>query len=168
MQTKNSIIEILKNVKYKDWTPVIGQDQDRLYFRWMWKAPDATCRQPHKVLGGRKWFLSPYMTKSEVINTAFMAALAAEEHECREFFKYNGQPIYGPHWDVDKLAGLMATGIATDEREHPGEQHDTLTLETYFGVEGGVSEFLGNRVTANEVLSNRQARYYDENKGVYQ
>lgn len=52
---------------------------------------------------GRKWQLSPYMTDSELIQTAFKAILTAEEHETREFFRYRGRAIFGPHYDVNKL-----------------------------------------------------------------
>ena len=60
---------------------------------------------------GRKWYLSTWMTDSEIVSTAFMAFLAAEEHECRERFKYKGQRIFGPHMDVDALADLLSTGV---------------------------------------------------------
>ena len=52
---------------------------------------------------GRKWRLSPWMTKSEIVQTAFAAVLAAVEHEAREHFLYRGQPVFGPHFDVDAL-----------------------------------------------------------------
>jgi len=59
------------------------------------------CRQT-----GRKWYLSPFMTKSEVVQTALKAVLTAEEHEARESFRYRGSAIFGPHFDVDSLVKL--------------------------------------------------------------
>ena len=53
---------------------------------------------------GRKWALSEHMTPSEIVRTAFMAALAYEEHELRESFTYKGVAIFGPHLDVEDLA----------------------------------------------------------------
>ena len=51
----------------------------------------------------RRWLLSPYMTKSEVVQTVFKMVMTANEHEVRENFKYNGRAIFGPHHDVDVL-----------------------------------------------------------------
>lgn len=65
----------------------------------------------------RKWQLSPYMTDTEVVVTAFKAVLAAEEHECREKFKYKDQPIFSPHLDVNCLARWVDTMyLELDER----------------------------------------------------
>lgn len=50
------------------------------------------------------------MTRSELVQTAFLACLTAEEHECREGFLYKEQRIFGPHFNVDELAELAARG----------------------------------------------------------
>ena len=51
----------------------------------------------------RKWNISPSMTKSEVVQTAFKLVLTAGEHEVREQFKYRGKAIFGPHFNIDTL-----------------------------------------------------------------
>ena len=56
------------------------------------------------------------MTKSEFIQTVFKAVETAEEHEIRENFEYKGEPIFSPHYDVDKLLALRLTGNSTDVR----------------------------------------------------
>ena len=63
----------------------------------------------------RKWQLSQFMTRSEVVQTALKCVLTAIEHEAREQFKYRGWPIFGPHFDVERLADLCAAG-ATEVR----------------------------------------------------
>lgn len=68
-----------------------------------------------KEWGGRKWYLSPYMTVSEVVQTALAAVLAAVEHEAREHFLYQGRAIYGPHLNVTNLLELVDLG-AVDVR----------------------------------------------------
>lgn len=60
------------------------------------------------VANGRKWRISAHATKSEVVQTMFMAYLAWLEHEAREAFTYRFQAIFGPHFDVDALADLAA------------------------------------------------------------
>lgn len=51
----------------------------------------------------RKWLLSPFMTKSEIVQTAFKCCLTSMEHIAREKFKYRGKRIFGPHFDIDAL-----------------------------------------------------------------
>lgn len=66
---------------------------------------------------GRKWRLSLHMTDSEVVQTAFMATMAALEHEARELFTYRGVSVYDPHYDVEKLVKLRRSHDALSERE---------------------------------------------------
>lgn len=54
----------------------------------------------------RKWLLSPHMTESEVIQTAFKCCLTSMEHRAREAFKFNGKRIFGPHFNVRDLAQI--------------------------------------------------------------
>jgi hypothetical protein len=52
---------------------------------------------------GRKWYVSAFSCRSEVVQTAFKAALTAAEHELRETFLYKGRAIFGPHLNVEAL-----------------------------------------------------------------
>lgn len=84
----------------------------------------ATFMEPDIVTGKvetqytRKWKLSPHMTKSEVIQTAFKCALTSAEHRCREHFRYKGSAVYSPHYDVDELEKLCKAH-KFDYREGP-------------------------------------------------
>ena len=73
----------------------------------------ATFHAPCSVAGGqpirqttRKWQLSAHMTPSELVQTALKCALTSVEHEAREQFRYRGLAIFGPHFNVDRLAEL--------------------------------------------------------------
>jgi len=66
---------------------------------------------------GRKWLLSQYMTKGEIVQTAFKAVLTAMEHEIRETFTYKGASIFDPHYDIDKLLELRQSSDAIKERD---------------------------------------------------
>ena len=61
---------------------------------------------------GRKWIVSPFATKTEVVRTCHKAGLAFLEHEYNEMFTYHGYRIAGPHIDVDALVGV------SDKLEH--------------------------------------------------
>lgn len=60
----------------------------------------------------RRWLLSPVMTKSELVQTAFKCVLTAVEHEAREEFTYRRRPIFGPHYDVDVLWNAAGAPLA--------------------------------------------------------
>lgn len=94
--------ELLKDVKYKNHSFVIHHDANRDYLQVEWDGVDSATRQPRRCKG-RKWYLSPHMTKSELIQTALAAVLAIEEHEAREAFLYKGYAVFGPHFNVEAL-----------------------------------------------------------------
>lgn len=106
--------EYLKDVRYKDWDFNVHMDGERVYLQvgfWDYDSDLPPHLQHEKMYQkGRKWMLSPYMTKSEVIQTAFKAVMTAEEHETREKFTYRARNIFGPHFNVDALVDICAAG----------------------------------------------------------
>lgn len=94
---------ILSEVTYKDWRIRLKEDGNlRPYLQVSFLAEDMESGTIEEQRG-RKWYLSQFMTKSEVVATALKAVLTAEEHEARESFRYKGRAIFGPHFDVDAL-----------------------------------------------------------------
>lgn len=82
----------------------------------------ATCNDypgnESKVQHGRKWYISPFATKSEIVLTALKAVITAEEHEVRERFTFRKQRIFGPHLDVENLVwALEEKKIEIDKRD---------------------------------------------------
>lgn len=67
----------------------------------------------------RKWLLSPSMTDSEIVQTAFKCALTSAEHRAREAFTYRGARIFGPHFDVEDLVKLCADREDAGGRKPP-------------------------------------------------
>jgi len=51
----------------------------------------------------RRWFLSPHMNNSEIVQTAFKCILTSMEHRTREWFTYKARAIFQPHYNVEKL-----------------------------------------------------------------
>ena len=66
----------------------------------------------------RKWILSYHMTDDEIVGTALKATLAAVEHEAREQFKWEGQPIFRPHYNIYELLALSARNATTKREAH--------------------------------------------------
>lgn len=113
------IESILRDIKYKDWEFRLNEDAGCMTLQVEFAAPDLDDMHERRIIRhrGRKWRLSYHMTKSEIVQTALMAVLAAEEHEAREQFKYRGRAVFGPHFDVDDLVKLYVDGqIREDKR----------------------------------------------------
>jgi hypothetical protein len=96
---------VLVGVTYKpSWSLTVGlcDLSGREYLQWRFEGP---CVKTGKVAiqPCRKWWLSQHMTESELVQTAMAAALQAEEHECREFFAYQGKRLFQPHISVRAL-----------------------------------------------------------------
>ena len=59
---------------------------------------------------GRKWMLSRFMCRTEIVRTAYKAYMAAIKHEAQEIFKYKNAAIYSPHFNVEVLADIYSHG----------------------------------------------------------
>ncbi len=107
---------IASRVTFRDWEVdvVWKHDTGVIFLRVEFYAPDIHTGE-QKLQLGRKWLLSQHMTDSEIVNTIYLAIATAEEHERREDFKFSGERIYGPHWDVQVLAEV-ASEFETDRR----------------------------------------------------
>lgn len=105
--------DILTYIDFGGWLFHADHMDEGFYLQVIFKVADGT----NTVQKGRKWYVSPYSVKSEVVQTAFKAVLTALEHEARESFLYQGQPIFGPHFDVDALLELSENKRISLRRE---------------------------------------------------
>jgi hypothetical protein len=125
--TPQEIRNVLAEVRYKRGYELICRplehaktsvDFDRYYLQVSASIPFPAPMRGSRILKGGKWVLSEHMTPSELVQKAFQAFLAFEEHEVREHFTYKGQRVLGPHNDLDRMADLMASGeLTTSERK---------------------------------------------------
>ena len=120
--TPDEMRKVLAEVQYRDWDILIREEatfahqQGRPYLQVCATGIDNEDPSRTVTWSGRKWRLSKWMTKSELVATAFLAIQTAVEHETRELFKYRGVSIYSPHYDVDALARLRRDETNMDER----------------------------------------------------
>lgn len=77
----------------------------RWYYQVQCERPDAITGEMGTGYGG-KAYLSPHATRSELVQTAFGLFKAYEEHEAREFFRWRGEQVFGPHMDVIALSSI--------------------------------------------------------------
>lgn len=61
----------------------------------------------------RKWYMSAFSTKTEIVRTAFKAVQASMMHRLGEHFRYRGKQIHSPHLHVD---GLLEIADHQDRR----------------------------------------------------
>jgi hypothetical protein len=110
----NEIKNAVDDCKYRvdGWTLFVGQRATGEIYLQIHMVQPCTKTGHVQSWTGRKWPLSQFMTRSEIVQTVFKAVMTAIEHEARERFHYRGRPIFGPHYDVDKLWSM-----ATEENE---------------------------------------------------
>lgn len=113
---RSEIKEIVSRISYKDWQYRIGSMGNGCFLQVIFEDK---CAKDGKmsIQKGRKWYISSFATKSEIIQTAFLAIKTAEEHEMREMFTYSGQRVFGPHMDIEELA-QFAKVVPEDARQH--------------------------------------------------
>ncbi len=105
----------IAEISYEGFEFLLREDDTRPYLQVQCEDTCTNTGEPY-TWRSRKWFLSPYMTKSEVVQTALKAVLTCVEHEARERFKYQGEAIYSPHYSVDALWALRQDPLARDRR----------------------------------------------------
>lgn len=99
---------IIGRIEYKNWDFVFYSNGSYLQIQFI--APCHDNPMNNSLQKGRKWLISEHMTDSEIVQTAFLAIQVAEEHEMRETFKFEGQAIFGPHFDLHHLAEAISVG----------------------------------------------------------
>lgn len=115
---------ILADCRYLDWKFEAGQAPYLEHYKWgqnFWlrvtfSVPNGG-GEPTTTWNGRRWLVSGHASRSEVVQTAFLAVKTAIEHELREAFHYRGAAIFGPHFNSDKLVSLCQRHDALDIRE---------------------------------------------------
>jgi hypothetical protein len=113
--------QILCEVDYKDWVFHTGAMENGWFIQATFMAPDNDIPGSDPVgQSGRKFYISPYMTEGEVVQTCFLAIKTAEEHEMRELFQFRKQRVFGPHFNLGWLAEQLANdpSINNDKRPH--------------------------------------------------
>lgn len=115
--TREEMLLILADVTFPGYTFTIGDKSGSLFLQGHYREADITTGAVEEQTT-RKWYLSPHMTRSELVQTALKLALTSAEHRVREHFLYRGERIYGPHFDCEALWELARAG-RFDVRKDP-------------------------------------------------
>lgn len=101
----DEVRDILSRVSYPNYTLFVVEHCGRTYMQGSYTEADIVTKMPETQYT-RKWQLSEHMVPSEVVQTALKLVLTSAEHRVREHFLYNGERVYGPHFDVEALYEL--------------------------------------------------------------
>lgn len=118
---------VAKNISYKDWEFYIGSKGETVYVQIRFDAPDHDNPTKIERQHCRKWQLSEWMTRTEIVQTCWAAVVRAEIHEAAETFKYKGADIFNTHISVDELVELCDAG----KYEHRGELVEPKKISDY-------------------------------------
>lgn len=116
-ELKRKLNEVVSRISYKDWSFILAEKHNVPFLQVSFRALDATTGLS-SIQYGRRWMLSSEMSASEIVQTALMAVLAAEEHEAREEFIYRGARVFQPHIDVDAIAILSSAILSSAKTVH--------------------------------------------------
>jgi hypothetical protein len=95
--------DVVKDCYFPGYSLVVATDgRGDIYLQANYTENDVDSGKPEQQFT-RRWFLSPEMTKSEIVQTVFKCLLTSAEHRVREWFKYRYRPVFGPHCNVDAL-----------------------------------------------------------------
>lgn len=116
-KTINEIQAILNDIKFEDWTLRLMEKGDGFLIQWVFMDVDVERPelgpQPQHC---RKWYVSPYATDTEIVETAWKGCWIAMFHETSEKFTYKGRRVYSPHFDIQARVA-MCDDAAYDVRE---------------------------------------------------
>lgn len=103
MMTVVDLATILREIHFHGWSFKFGVMGEGMYMQVQFLAPDNDTKELHQVQSGRKWYISHFSTKEEVVQTCLKAVLTAVEHEAREHFTYKGVALFQPHMPLETL-----------------------------------------------------------------
>lgn len=125
MMTPGELGQILSEITYKPgwvihYEPCVKEVRPyvQLYVSSEGTIPETPHGTPAEPWRSGKVYLSPHMCRQEVVGAVFGLIRAAEEHEMREWFRYQGASIYNPHLDPDVLAKVARQKVSFNVREN--------------------------------------------------
>jgi len=95
--------QIIKQCRFPDYNFVVEVDgRGAVYLQGSYWEADTVSGEV-ELQYTRRWFLSPAMSNSEIVQTAFKCVMTSMEHKAREWFTWKDRAIFQPHPNIDKL-----------------------------------------------------------------
>lgn len=98
-KTKAEILKIIDGIKFMDRTFRLMPKGDGYLLQLSYYEADIETGKKALQMA-RKWYISPWMTETEIVETAFAACRRSMDHVLKEHFTYQGERVYSPHFEV--------------------------------------------------------------------
>jgi hypothetical protein len=120
MEKKNlkEVLAIVSAVEFRDRRFIVLEKGDGFLLQMQYRDMDVITGEIAEQ-HTRKWYVSPYATESEIVQTMLKCVLTSQEHIGREHFLYKGEKVYGPHLNVNDLITVAKQGRLREERRTP-------------------------------------------------
>lgn len=119
--TQEQIASILSKITFMDRQFLLTDKGDGFLLQVAYLEEDVEKPGTSPVLQkARKYYISPWMSTSEIVETAFLAVRRSMEHVVCEHFLYDGHRVYSPHFDIEgriKLCQEAAFDKRVDDRK---------------------------------------------------
>lgn len=99
-KTKADIERIVKQISFMDRDFRVLEKGDGFLLQLSYYEEDIETGKL-ELQRARKWYVSPWMTETEIVETAFAACRRSMDHVLKEHFTYKGERVYSPHFDVN-------------------------------------------------------------------
>lgn len=101
-KTIDNIVTIVNRIKFMDRSFRVLEKGNGYLLQLEYYEPDIdNPTGPTTLQRSRKWYISPWMTETEIVETAFTAAARSMYHITKENFTYMGERVYSPHIHID-------------------------------------------------------------------
>ncbi len=96
------IREILSSIEFMDRKFLVMEKGDGFLLQMSYMEEDVDNPGSGPVeQKTRKWYASPFMTESELVETVWAMVCRSQMHVTAEHFKYKGRRVYSPHFDIN-------------------------------------------------------------------
>lgn len=122
------IVDIINDIHYPEYIFELEDHKGTFLLSAYYYEQDIHTAK-NEIQRTRKWFISEFACRSEIVQTCLKCILTSMEHRVREHFTYigmwklsliknalKGKLPFGPHWNVETLTN-MADGTHTESRK---------------------------------------------------
>jgi hypothetical protein len=115
-KTRQQIISIIDQIKFMDRKLRVMEKGDGFLVQMRYMEPDVEHPETGpQVQATRKYYISPYMTESEIVETIWLMVQRSQIHVASEHFTYKGRRVYSQHFSVSARIDLC-DGLRYDVR----------------------------------------------------
>jgi hypothetical protein len=98
-KTGPEIVAIVNGIAFMGGQFVVMEKGDGYLLQLLYDEPDVETGKI-ETQKTRKHYVSPWMTETEIVDTAFYCAVRSMEHRAREHFTYKGLRVHSPHFSI--------------------------------------------------------------------